>query len=198
MSSLPPVVVVGLDCITGLQTVRILTARGVPVIAIARDKGHFYCRTRLCERIIEAETGTEALIPLLAAATAPVVVDPVRVATSGAPLGHVDGATMIRLLEQAALVTPNTDELSALMGGMQPGPWAVEHGLAILHTGGHGNGDTLHDVLWLPDGSHRTWSHPNRPWTLRPGRAPSAPEGVPVPRRSSPVSSRQPRSAGFR
>ena len=67
---------------------------------------------------------------------------------------------MIRLLEQAALVTPNTDELSALMGGMQPGPWAVEHGLAILHTGGHGNGDTLHDVLWLPDGSHRTWSHP--------------------------------------
>lgn len=65
MSSLPPVVVVGLDCITGLQTVRILTARGVPVIAIARDKGHFCCRTRLCERIIEAETGTEALIPVL-------------------------------------------------------------------------------------------------------------------------------------
>ena len=67
---------------------------------------------------------------------------------------------MIQLLEQSALVTPNTDELSALMGGMQPGPWAVEHGLAILHTGGHGNGDTLHDVLWLPDGSHRRWSHP--------------------------------------
>lgn len=102
----------------------------------------------------------EALIPLLAEATAPVVVDPVRVATSGAPLGHVDGATMIRLLEQSALVTPNTDELSALMGGMQPGSWAVEHGLAILHTGGHGSGDTLHDVLWLPDGRHRRWYHP--------------------------------------
>lgn len=109
----------------------------------------------------------EALIPLLEAATAPVVVDPVRVATSGAQLGHVDGATMMRLLGQVTLVTPNADELETLVGDMQPGRWAIEHGLAILHTGGHGNGDTLHDVLWLPDGSHRTWSHPrvNTPHT---------------------------------
>ena len=74
---------------------------------------------------------------------------------------------MMRLLGQVTLVTPNDDELETLVGDMQPGRWAIEHGLAILHTGGHGSGDTLHDVLWLPDGSHRTWSHPrvNTPHT---------------------------------
>ena len=65
MSGPAPAVVVGLDCITGLQTARILARRGVPVIGIARDPAHFACRTRVCERAYRAETGGPALIDAL-------------------------------------------------------------------------------------------------------------------------------------
>jgi len=102
----------------------------------------------------------EILIPLLETVESPVVIDPVRVATSGAMLGHVDQLTMERLIQQATVITPNDDELLALIGDTPPGRWAIERGVAVLHTGGHGEGDTLHDVLWLPDGNHRRWSHP--------------------------------------
>ena len=102
----------------------------------------------------------EALIPILEGINVPVVIDPVRVATSGATLGHVDHLTMDRLIEQSSVITPNDDELLALTGDTPPGRWAIDRGVAVLHTGGHGEGDTLHDVLWLPDGNHRRWSHP--------------------------------------
>jgi len=64
---LPPVVVVGLDCITGLQAARTLARHGVPVIGIASDVRHYCCRTRVCERIVEAETTSGELIPALEA-----------------------------------------------------------------------------------------------------------------------------------
>jgi len=62
---LPPVVVIGLDSITGLQTARILAAHGVPVFGIAQDPAHFCCRTRVCERILQADLGSATLIPVL-------------------------------------------------------------------------------------------------------------------------------------
>ena len=61
----PPAIVVGLDCITGLQTARILAARGVPVIGIASNRDHFCCRTNVCERILTADTGSGTLIAAL-------------------------------------------------------------------------------------------------------------------------------------
>lgn len=61
----PYAIVVGLDCITGLQAARILAQRGVPVIGIARDKAHYCSRTRVCDRIIAADTGSEAVIQAL-------------------------------------------------------------------------------------------------------------------------------------
>lgn len=60
-------IVVGLDCITGLQTARILAARGVRVVGVASDRKHFCCRTRVCERILEADTASEQLIEALVA-----------------------------------------------------------------------------------------------------------------------------------
>ena len=64
-SNSAPVVVIGLDCITGLQTARIFADKGVPVIGIARDLNHFSCHTRVCDKIIEGDTRTPALISLL-------------------------------------------------------------------------------------------------------------------------------------
>jgi D-aspartate ligase len=66
VSSKPNAVLIGLDSITGLQTARILADRGVDVIAIAADRRNFCCRTRVCERIIEADIEGEGLIETLA------------------------------------------------------------------------------------------------------------------------------------
>ena len=64
-SSRPYAVVVGLDCITGLQTARILAARGVPVLGVATDVRHFCCRTRACEEVVPAKTATAELVEAL-------------------------------------------------------------------------------------------------------------------------------------
>ncbi len=61
----PPAVLIGLDCITGLQTARILAGHGVPVIGLAEDPGHFACRTRATRRVIQADINGPGLIPAL-------------------------------------------------------------------------------------------------------------------------------------
>ena len=61
----PTAVVVAIDCITGLQTTRLLAARGIPVVGIAADRGHFCARTRHAERVIASPTSGEGLIVTL-------------------------------------------------------------------------------------------------------------------------------------
>jgi len=61
-SERPYAVVVGLDNLTGLQTARILRDRGVPVIGVAGDAGHWACRTNACERVIIAPLESSSLI----------------------------------------------------------------------------------------------------------------------------------------
>lgn len=61
----PTAVVVALDCITGLQTTRILTARGIPVVGVVADRSHFCARTRLADRIVTSPTSGEALVRTL-------------------------------------------------------------------------------------------------------------------------------------
>lgn len=60
-------IVVGLDCITGLQTARILARRGVPVIGVATDATHFATRTRAARAVMEAPTAQPELIDALVA-----------------------------------------------------------------------------------------------------------------------------------
>lgn len=67
MATRPPAIVIGLDSITGLQTARILASRGVPVIALAKDPKHYCSRTRVCERVLRADTDGEELVATLAA-----------------------------------------------------------------------------------------------------------------------------------
>jgi D-aspartate ligase len=59
---LPCAVVVGLDCITGLQTARILAGHGVPVVGLVGDASHFAARTRVCRSIVETDLSGEAMI----------------------------------------------------------------------------------------------------------------------------------------
>jgi D-aspartate ligase len=62
----PRAIVVGLDCITGLQTARILHRHQVPVVGVATRRSHWACSTNVCERIIEARTDSDELIAALA------------------------------------------------------------------------------------------------------------------------------------
>jgi D-aspartate ligase len=66
-SKQPYAIVIGLDNITGLQTARILARHKVPVIAIARDPKHHFCRTKVCDRILSANTTDDEFITLLIA-----------------------------------------------------------------------------------------------------------------------------------
>ncbi len=64
-ASRPYAIVIGLDSLQGLQTARVLAARDVPVIGIAKDADSFACRTRVCEEILVTDTGGDRLIDLL-------------------------------------------------------------------------------------------------------------------------------------
>lgn len=65
-SERPHAVVVGLDTMQGLQTARLLSRRGVPVIAITGDPHHPHCSTRVVERILAADPASEELVARLA------------------------------------------------------------------------------------------------------------------------------------
>ena len=73
----PGAVVIGLDSITGLQTARILAARGVVVTGVARDRRHPACRTRACARIAFADTRTDGCVEALEAMASSFDVAPV-------------------------------------------------------------------------------------------------------------------------
>lgn len=60
-----PAVVIGLDCITGLQTARILAARGVPVVGVVADRRHWGARTRVCAEVVESPLSGEPLLGTL-------------------------------------------------------------------------------------------------------------------------------------
>lgn len=94
------------------------------------------------------------------AAAIPRVVDPVMVASSGDLLLDAGAISVIRdsLVPGAALVTPNLDEASVLLGrtvrtgaDQREAARALVHALgaaAALVTGGHGTADTVLDVLY--------------------------------------------------
>lgn len=103
---------------------------------------------------------------------APAVVDPVMVATSGAILLDHSALEVLqrKLLPAATLLTPNLDEVAALLGRAKPGhrEEMIEAGqtlsqryqTSILVKGGHLPGNTLIDILITQDGELFEWSFP--------------------------------------
>jgi hydroxymethylpyrimidine/phosphomethylpyrimidine kinase len=105
----------------------------------------------------------EIVSDILGQTSMPLVVDPVMVATSGAPLLRPEALEIYRqrLFRRATIVTPNMDELAVLSG--RPvrnleemreagGELVTRYGCAWLMKGGHLRGDEATDLLFLPDG----------------------------------------------
>jgi hydroxymethylpyrimidine/phosphomethylpyrimidine kinase len=101
---------------------------------------------------------------------APVVLDPVMIATSGAVLVGPEAVAALRdvLFPRAALLTPNLPELAHLAGRALPThtamveaaqELAVASGAAVLAKGGHAEGDTITDVLIVPGAPPLAFDH---------------------------------------
>ena len=101
----------------------------------------------------------------------PMVVDPVMVATSGAMLSDQGVVEYLKaaFFPRAALITPNLPEARRLCGFavdtpeeiLRAGEMLLSLGpQAVLIKGGHGDGDTLTDMLFMPDGPPRALTAP--------------------------------------
>lgn len=64
-SQSPAAVVIGLDCVTGLQTSRILARHKVSVVGLAANVNHFCCRTNTCKNVVGSTTSSLELIDKL-------------------------------------------------------------------------------------------------------------------------------------
>ena len=62
---LPAAVIVELDNFIGVQSARILAARGVPVLGLASNVNHYCARTRVVRRVIASPTSGDGLIKTL-------------------------------------------------------------------------------------------------------------------------------------
>jgi D-aspartate ligase len=61
----PAALIIGLDCMTGLQTARTLVRHKIPVIGFAKDRKHPCCSTRVCKEIVFGEIDGEELLQIL-------------------------------------------------------------------------------------------------------------------------------------
>ncbi len=85
---------------------------------------------------------------------APIVFDPVMVATSGAVLADTQTiAAFERLMKLASLTTPNVPELAALGGETA----MAARGVAFLAKGGDADSELIEDRLVAPDAAPVVW-----------------------------------------
>jgi D-aspartate ligase len=132
----PTAVVAALDCITGLQTTRLLVRRGIPVVGIVADRRHFCARTRLPDRIVTSPTSGEELIATLEElgssgllGEGPAVLIPCSDASVLAISRWRD-----RLEGQYRFVMPPHDTLELLMDKVRFAEYATAAGLPIPET----------------------------------------------------------------
>jgi predicted ATP-grasp superfamily ATP-dependent carboligase len=129
----PPAIVVGLDCITGLQTARILAGHNIPVIGIAGDKNHFCCHTRVCQQILETDLNTADVVRCLEK------LGP-QLAQKGVLFPCTDNTVLLlssyreQLEPWFHMALPKTQVVEELMDKMSFLSFAKEHGLPIPDT----------------------------------------------------------------
>lgn len=114
----------------------------------------------------------EAVAGALAGLAAPIVLDPVMIATAGDPLLAPEAVATLRarLLPMAALVTPNLPEAARLTGTAEAPDAAAARGQAeamlaagaraVLVKGGHATGPECTDWLYRPDAPPRPFRAP--------------------------------------
>jgi D-aspartate ligase len=128
----PPAVVIGLDNVTGLQTARLLDARGVPVVGIVATRGHFAARSRSVSRVVRSATSGPDLVRTLRA-LAPTL-DGRGVLVPCTDLAVLTVAEHGTELDAYDVVLPEHDVVELLMDKVRFARHATAAGLAIPRT----------------------------------------------------------------
>ena len=129
----PFVIVVGLDHINGLQTARIFAERGVPVIGIVKDPKHYCAKTNVCERILIADHGSEALIAELET-LGPQLDQKAVLVPCLDPCVRLISKHRERLEEWFHVVLPEDEKVNTLMNKYKFYRYAVKNNLPIPKT----------------------------------------------------------------
>ncbi len=126
----PRAVIVGLDHINGIQAARVLAGRGVPVVGLVQDPGHFGCRTRLCEQIVVASEGEDAVVAALQDLGSTLALPGVLVPVTDA---HVRTISRHRSVLEPwyRIRLPDPDVVEMLMDKACFYPWAMQHGFRV-------------------------------------------------------------------
>jgi hydroxymethylpyrimidine/phosphomethylpyrimidine kinase len=144
-----------ITAITWQNTVGVAGVTSVPpeaiigqVKAVAEDMGVDAVKIGMLGTV---ETIEAVAMALDLVGNAPVVLDPVMVAESGAPLLEPEARTaLVGLFRRATVVTPNLDEARALVGAGDEIERSI-HELGsryVVVTGGHGDGNQVVDVFF--------------------------------------------------
>ncbi len=129
----PRAVVVGLDCITGLQTARLLARRGVSVIGIASNLSHFCARTRVCKEIVQANTASEELIEALDVLASRSSTRPVLYPCTDNSVLQIS-RNRARLTDRCHIALPSHDVVEMLMSKPALARHAQKHGFRVPAT----------------------------------------------------------------
>ena len=130
-SKVPYTVIVGLDTIQGLQAVRILTERGVPVIALASNLDYYPCKTRLCEKILKIPP--DGVIQVLEELGPQLPQKAVLVPASDSNVTAVS-KNRERIKDWYHILLPDADIVEMLMDKLQLYQYAQDNGLSIAKT----------------------------------------------------------------
>ena len=133
VSSGPAAVIIGLDCITGLQTARLLSRRHVRVVGIADNTRHFAARTNACREIVHADTSGPQLLDALARLATRLPDGGVLVPCSD-NIVRVLSAHRSRLHEGYRLALPDHDVVEMLMSKQHLHRFAEQHGFRVPAT----------------------------------------------------------------
>lgn len=129
----PPAIIIGLDSLNGLQTARLLAARGVPVIGIAKDLRHPFARTRVCREIWQADTAGEGFVEKLVAEGPRLGGPAVLVPCQDMGVLHCSRHRQ-RLAPWYRMVLPAPEVVELLMDKLAFQEWAIQKRLAIPPT----------------------------------------------------------------
>ena len=128
-----PAVIIGLDCLPGIQTARILAENGVPVIGIARDPNHPFSHTNTCDAIRFTTLGQDELMSMLEVISSQLVQNGVLYPCTDASVLLVSRNREV-LQQHYHVALPEPETLEMLMDKTSFFRFAREHGLPVPAT----------------------------------------------------------------
>jgi predicted ATP-grasp superfamily ATP-dependent carboligase len=126
-------VIIGLDCLPGIQTARILAQNGVPVIGIARDPNHPFSHTNTCKTIRFSAIVQDALMSTLEEVSSQLPQKAVLYPCTDYSVLLVSRNRRV-LQERYHIALPESDTLEMLMDKTSFFRFAREHGLPVPTT----------------------------------------------------------------